>query len=78
MGYAAWVVVSSAGVSGAGLQTVLVVFGAVVAWAHLFLDSMTDRGVYFITRRFTLAHFGSGNSLLNAGFLVFGLILHLA
>ena len=43
-----------------GLELAFVAAGVVVALAHLILDSMTESGVYFITRRFALAHFGSG------------------
>ena len=55
-----------------GLEEAMVVAGVVVAMAHLLLDSMTERGVYFLSGRIALAHFRSGNGALNVFFLLAG------
>ena len=75
LGYVLWAAGMNFGLVGASLEEVFLVGGVVAALAHLFLDSMTEKGVYFITNRFALTHFGSGNSLLNAGFVACGLAL---
>jgi hypothetical protein len=77
-GYGLWAVGSSLGLPGASLEVAFVAAGVVVAGAHLLLDSMTERGVYLATNRVALAHFGSGNVLLNTMFVVGGLVLFLA
>lgn len=55
-----------------GLEEAMVVAGVMVAMAHLLLDSMTERGVYFLGGRVALAHFRSGNGALNVFFLLAG------
>ena len=55
-----------------GLWTVT---GAIIAYGHLLLDSMTGAGVYFTRRRIALAHFSYDNGLLNLGFILVGLCL---
>ncbi len=47
----------------------------IVALAHLLLDSLTEKGVFFLDDRVALAHFRSGNSVLNGVFLVLGLAM---
>jgi hypothetical protein len=63
------------GIAGPSLGVVFVVAGVVVAVAHLFLDSLTEKGVYLLTKRTAIAHFGSGNVILNGIFLVGGFLL---
>lgn len=50
-------------------------FGSFVAFTHLFLDSLTEGGVYLIRHRIAIAHFRYNNVLLNGGFLALGLAL---
>jgi hypothetical protein len=59
-----WAAGSALGVVNPGLELTFVVLGAVVAGSHLLLDSMTERGVFLLTKRVAVAHFGSGNSVL--------------
>jgi len=73
--YVLWAVGAALGLGG-GVGLYLVV-GAAVAYSHLFLDSMTEGGVYLTTGRIALAHFRNGNLLLNVAFLLGGLALFL-
>lgn len=54
------------------------VAGALIALGHLFLDSLTQAGVYCCKQRIAIAHFSYNNFLLNAGFSLLGLILAFA
>jgi len=74
-GYILGLAASELGPITLSLWTVLIFAGVVVALSHLFLDALTERGVYFLTRRVALAHFRTGNMLLNGAFLIAGLIL---
>lgn len=49
-----------------------IVIGATVALTHLFLDSLTQAGVYSVTGRIALAHFSYNNLLLNIAFSLVG------
>jgi hypothetical protein len=69
--YVLWAVGSAYGLLG-GFVLYLVA-GAVVAFSHLFLDSMTEGGVFFTTERIAIAHFGNNNLLMNVIFAMFGL-----
>jgi hypothetical protein len=55
------------------LLTLCIAGGALIAIGHLFLDSLTQAGVYYWKHRIALAHFAYDNTLLNAGFLALGL-----
>jgi len=77
VGYLVWALASALGAVNSGLEASIVVLGAVVAFSHLLLDSMTERGVFALTRRVALAHFGNSNFLLNAVFVAAGLMLFL-
>lgn len=46
--------------------------GAFIAFGHLFLDSLTQAGVYYWRSRIAIAHFAYDNPLLNAGFILIG------
>jgi Protein of unknown function (DUF1286) len=70
VGYGVWAGAGSLGFAHPGPEVAYVAAGVVVAGAHLLLDSLTERGVYLLTRRLALAHFGSGNTLLNGAFLL--------
>jgi hypothetical protein len=48
--------------------------GILIAMGHLFLDSMTQAGIYFWKERIALAHFRYNNIALNAGFIALGLL----
>jgi hypothetical protein len=48
--------------------------GVLIAMGHLFLDSMTQAGVYFWKDRMAIAHFRYNNLALNAGFIAAGLL----
>ena len=78
VGYVAWLGAGSLGLASAGLETAFVASGVVAALAHLLLDSLTERGVYLVKGRGALAHFGSGNGVLNGIFLALGLVLCLS
>ena len=75
LGYVLWAAGADSGLAGASFEVAFVAAGVVVALAHLLLDSLTERGVYFVTKRVALAHFGSSNILLNGAFAVIGVLL---
>ena len=77
VGYLVWLASASLGLSGPSLEWPPVILGVVAACSHLLLDSMTEGGVYFTTRRIALAHFSNGNLLLNAAFVLSGIALFL-
>ena len=77
-GYILGLAASELGPITLSLWTVLIFAGVVVALSHLLLDALTERGVYFLTKRIALAHFRTGNGLLNGAFLTFGLLLMIA
>jgi membrane-bound metal-dependent hydrolase YbcI (DUF457 family) len=45
------------------------------ALSHLFLDSITEGGIFIFTKRFALAHFHYDNPFLNTGFSLLGIFL---
>jgi len=49
--------------------------GFVSALSHLFLDSITEGGIFILTKRFALAHFRYDNPFLNTGFALLGIFL---
>ena len=49
--------------------------GCLIAFGHLFLDSLTEGGVFWLTRRVALAHFKYNNPVLNGTFALLGLVL---
>ena len=77
IGYVVWRGSSELGLAAGGLEWLFILLGAAVAWSHLLLDSMTERGVFLFTQRIALAHFGSRNVLLNGLFIVLGIVLAL-
>lgn len=77
VGYAVWWAGHGLGLLAAGLEWPSVVLGVVVAGSHLLLDSLTERGVFVLTNRVALAHFGARNFLLNAVFVLIGIALFL-
>lgn len=53
--------------------------GAVAGWSHLFLESLTEGGVFvFSFRRHAIAHFSYNNQLLSLGFCALGVALTFA
>lgn len=52
--------------------------GALMALGHLFLDSLTQAGVYYWKHRIAIAHFSYNNIFLNGGFTAVGLVLSAA
>lgn len=71
--YAMWLALSWPGLWGHALEVPVLVAGALAACSHLLLDSLTEGGVFFTTKRVALAHFRSRNVLLNGVFVVLGL-----
>jgi len=51
------------------------IMGALVSEEHLFLDSLTEAGVYALKRRIAIAHFNYDNAPLNIGFALLGVLL---
>jgi len=49
--------------------------GFVSALSHLFLDAITEGGIFIFTKRFALAHFRYNNPFLNTGFALLGMFL---
>jgi len=49
--------------------------GFVSALSHLFLDSITEGGIFIFTKHFALAHFRYDNPFLNTGFALLGIFL---
>jgi len=60
------------GLAGLVLWTAM---GVLVSEEHLFLDGLTQAGVYAWSRRMALAHFRYDNPLLNLGFALLGALL---
>jgi Protein of unknown function (DUF1286) len=56
----------------------VIVLGAVLAYSHLFLDALTEGGVFLWRRRVALAHMRYNNPVLNGAFAALGLVLLLA
>jgi hypothetical protein len=52
--------------------------GVILAYSHLFLDSLTEGGVFFWRRRLALAHFRNNNQVLNGIFAMLGAALVVA
>ncbi len=52
----------------------LFIAGVYVAYNHLFLDSLTQAGVYFTTHRIALAHLRYNDATANSVFVVLGLL----
>lgn len=77
VGYLVWTGFLGLGLVNDGAEMAFVAAGVAVAGEHLLLDSLTERGVYFLTGRAALAHSGSGSELLNGAFLLGGLLLFL-
>jgi hypothetical protein len=51
------------------------IMGVLVSEEHLFLDSLTQAGVYSWRRRIAIAHFRYNNVALNLGFALLGVLL---
>jgi len=49
--------------------------GVLISVEHLFLDSLTQAGIYSWKRRMALAHFSYDNAALNLGFALLGVLL---
>lgn len=49
--------------------------GVMIAYLHLFLDALTEAGVYLGRGRIAIAHFSYSNPLINLGFMIIGVIL---
>lgn len=73
-----WGAGASFGLVGENLEGAFVAAGVVVALAHLFLGSFTERGVCLMTRRLAPAHFRSENLLVNGLFIAAGVVLFLS
>ena len=78
VGYLLGLAASELGMIVMNMWAILIIAGVVIASAHLFLDALTERGVYFLTKRIALAHFKTGNGLLNGLFFTVGLLLMIA
>jgi hypothetical protein len=58
------------------LQAVfLYALAVVIAYSHLFLDALTEGGVFLGRRRVALAHFRYNNPILNGAFAALGILL---
>jgi hypothetical protein len=77
IGYFVWLAGASLGLAGPSLEWSVVILGVVAAYSHLLLDSITEGGVFFLTKRIAMAHFRNGNVLMNVAFLLGGLALFL-
>ncbi len=75
--YLVWTALGPFGVLGVVSSTTLLAAGVVVALTHLILDSVTERGVFILGDRVALAHFRSGNPILNWTFVALGVALFL-
>ena len=73
--YVLWLAGSILGLVGPGLEWLVMVSGVIAAYSHLLLDSITEGGVYVLTRRIAIAHFRSSNPALNAALVAGGLLL---
>ena len=64
---------------GADILELSGMLGALAGISHLFLDSLTEGGVFLWRRkRIALAHFGNGNILLNSALSFLGILLVIA
>jgi hypothetical protein len=57
------------------LTLLALITGVMVAYSHLFLDALTEAGVYFGRRRIAIAHFRYNNPLLNLTATIIGAAL---
>lgn len=73
--YVLWLSGSALGLVGPGFEWLIMVSGVLSAYSHLLLDSITEGGVYFLTKRIAIAHFSHSNPALNAVFVAVGLLL---
>ncbi|MDV3278025.1 MAG: hypothetical protein LYZ69_06100 [Nitrososphaerales archaeon] len=73
--YVLWLAGSALGLVGPGFEWLIIVSGVLAAYSHLLLDSITEGGVYFLTKRIAIAHFSYSNPALNAVFAAVGLLL---
>jgi len=66
-------------VSGSGLLweplALWAFMGVLVSGEHLFLDSLTEAGIYASKGRIAIAHFNYDNIALNVGFALLGVFL---
>ena len=80
IGYTSFVLANAA--LGLPSGWVLAIFasllGVVIALSHLFLDALTEGGVYWRLHRVALARARHNNPILNASFLLLGLVLFVA
>lgn len=60
---------------GSTVTLLTITTGVMIAYLHLFLDSLTEGGVYLGRRRIAIAHFSYNNPLINLGFMIIGVIL---
>jgi Protein of unknown function (DUF1286) len=74
-GYAVYIAVEQAGLGGRLGLVGLVVAGVLAAYSHLLLDSVTEGGVFVLTKRVAIAHFRSRNRVLNGAFVLLGLMM---
>ena len=58
--------------SASGFWTIM---GVLISGEHLFLDSLTQAGVYSWKKRIAVAHFRYDNPALNLGFALLGAVL---
>lgn len=56
----------------------LFAMGLLMAYSHLFLDALTEGGVFWGRKRVALAHMRYNNLILNAAFLAIGALLVVA
>src|SRR5207244_7667940 len=77
IGYTSFVLVNEALQlpSGWVLAIFSALLGVLIALSHLFLDSLTEGGVYWRLHRVALGHARHNNPTLNAVFLLLGLLL---
>lgn len=75
VGYLLWMGMSRLDLAAANLEAEFILAGVMVALAHLALDSLTEKGVYFLTGRLAVAHFRSNNMVVNVGFVLVGALL---
>jgi len=54
--------------------SLVILAGLVSALSHLFLDSVTESGIFVSGKRKALAHFSYNNPFINAVFIVAGLL----
>ncbi len=69
---------ASAGIQGVGIDALIALMaalGAIAGLSHLFLDALTEGGIYYRGRRWAIAHWRYDCAAANMPFALLGLLM---